>query len=304
MSARTWLVLASIAICALVRPQLVAAQDDGLGEDEEQQAEDAPASEETPAEGEGDGEEAAQAGDTAEPATASDEDSSPTLRARAVLGAGVGTRSVRRPIPGGTQRLPTAVFPAADLGLYARLWPEAAFSFDVMLRYQTSLGLTVVEHPIFALENETDVRSEHAELGVAPSWRLSESVDSARFGVPLGMALRNFWPDVHQTLTPRYTLFGPFVRLELDLPLGSVVRLRFGAEAQMFFIVGTDLLDYGVNQPGVALGGEASLMFRLSKGFLIDLQYRQSNALASSSGDSSFLDVERFMTASLVGEML
>jgi hypothetical protein len=310
MSARRWIVLALACSWALARPQLVAAAEDDeldLGEDEAQQAEEAPA-EASPAEGED--QPAAEAGEAAEPAAAQGEgegeaeaDSATTLRARVVAGAGVGTRYVRRPIEGGAQRLPTAVFPAADLGLFVRIWPDAAFSFDVMLHYQTSLGLTLEEEPLFALPNEVQVRSEHVELGGAPSWRLSDSLGAARFGVPFGMAMRNFWPDVHQTLTPRYTLFGPYVRFELDFPLASVVRLRFGAEAQMFFIVGTDLLDNGVNQPGVALGGEASLSFRLHEGFLIDLRYRQSNALASSSGSESFLDVERFATLCLVGEM-
>jgi hypothetical protein len=301
MTARSWLLLVSLGICALGRPPLAAAaDDDDLGEDDEQQAEPAP-SEEAAAEGEAAPDDATEA---AAPAAGSDADTGPILRARVAVGAGVGTRSVRRPIgPSAEQQVPTAVFPAADVGMAVRLWPEAAFAFDVSLRYRTSIGLTLEERPLFALPNEVDVRSEHVELGVAPSWRLSDAVESARFGIPVGMSLRNFWPTAHQLATPRYTLFGPYVRVELDLPLGSVARLRLAPEAQMFFIVGTDLLDNGVSSPGVALGGEASLQFRLSQRFLLDVSYRQSNALASTTGSASFRDVERFVTAGFSGEM-
>ncbi|HKP63114.1 MAG TPA: hypothetical protein VJV78_40535, partial [Polyangiales bacterium] len=210
---------------------------------------------------------------------------------------------IRRPVSGGEQVMPTAVFPAADIGMSVRLWPHAAFAFDIAMRYQTSLGLTVEEHPLFALPNQVDVRAEHVELGVAPSWRMSDGIESGRFSIPVGMTLRNFWPAVHQLQTPRYTLFGPFVRVELDFPLGSIARLRFGPEAQMFFVAGTDLTEYGIGSPGFAIGAEASLDFRLTERFLVELRYRQSNALASSEGSTSFLDVERFLTACLAGEM-
>ncbi|HKU40268.1 MAG TPA: hypothetical protein VJR89_19040 [Polyangiales bacterium] len=304
MSAQRWLALLACSWGLLQTPLVAAGQDDELGEDEELGGEESAAE---PPEAEASETVAAEEGapDAAEePAAATEPDTGRTLTARAVVGAGVGTRSLRRPIASGaSQTLPTSVFPAADISLSARVWPDAAFSLDVLFRYQTSLGLTIQEEPLFALENEVDVRAEHAELSAAPSFRLGESATAARVNVPVGMAVRTFWPAVHQLQTPRYVLWGPLARAELDVPLGKIARLRFGPEAQLFFIAGTDLTDYGVNQTGFALGAEASLELRLTEHFLLELQFRQSNALASSTNDPSFRDVERFFTARWAGEL-
>jgi len=299
-----------ICLCALalavVRPPLSAAQDDedelGLDEDEATAAEadTAPDEDETEAEDEAEG-----AGEASGQAEVVEEPQAPTrtLRARAFFGGGFGTRSLRRPLPGGAQRLPEVYFAAADLGVGVRIWPEDAFALDVLIRYQTSLGLVIEERPLFALVNKVDVRSEHAEVSVAPRFQFGSSPSGTRFGIPIGISMRNFWPVDHQLLTPRYTLVGPHVRAELDVALGEVVRVRLGPEIQLFAIVGSDLLDLGVSSPGIALGGEIGVQFRFAEHFAFDLEYRQSWARASSSVEPSFLDTERFLTARLAGEM-
>jgi hypothetical protein len=286
----------------LTRPQPCAAQDDDdLGEEGESSGSDASADGDAPA-ADGDAEAPAEA-------TAIVLDETPAeppndVVARAFIGGGLGTRTIRRPVPGGVQRVGTLFFPAADVGIAVRVFPREAFTLDILARYQTSLGLVVKEPVLFALDNEVDVRSEHAEISVAPGWRLGEAENSARVTIPIGVAFRNFWPADHHLQTPRYTLIGPHARIELQAMLGSSVRFRAGPEAQLFGIIGSDLTDQGgVSSPSFAIGAEAALEFRLSTTFLLEVEYRQSNAAASSKVSHSFLDIERFATLRLAGEM-
>lgn len=223
--------------------------------------------------------------------------------ARAALGGGLATRSLRRPVGGGIQQLATTFSPAADVVLSVRIAPEAAFSFDVILHYQTALGLVIREPTLFAIANEVDVRSERAELSVAPGFRFGDGPTSPRLLILLGASLRNFWPAEHHLETPRYVLIGPHGRVELEVSLGTHARLRAGPEVWLCGIAGTDLTGAGVRAPGVAYGGQVSLDIRLSENFLLEIAYRQSNATASSEVGPSFLDIERYAMVRLAGEM-
>jgi hypothetical protein len=281
----------------LIRPPLSAAQDDDeLGDESETPDAPAEADDAAPA---AEGEVAA--------AIVLDEGPAEPVRdvvARAFIGGGVGSRTIRRPVVGGVQRIGTLYFPAADVGIAVRVFPREAFTLDVLAHYQTSLGLVVKEPVVFALDNEAQVRSEHAEISVAPGWQLGPSPSSPRVTIPVGVTLRNFWPADHHLQTPRYTLIGPEARLELQVVLGSFGRLRLGPEAHLYSIIGSDLTDLGgVSSPSFAIGAEAGLEFRLSSTFLLELEYRQSNAFASSKVSTSFLDVEQFATIRLAGEM-
>lgn len=304
MTIRSKVALCCLALLGLVAiaPPPSAAQDEDLGEDTDSTAE--PAAEPSP-------DEAASA-DTDAPAVppealATDPSDAEPVRdviARAFIGGGLGTRSIRRPISGGVQRIGTLFFPAADVGIAVRAFPQDAFTLDVLVRYETSLGLVVKEPNLFALGNEVDVRSEHAEISVGPGFRLGENATSPRVVIPVGASFRNFWPADHHLKTPRYTFLGGQARVELQVTLGSFARLRVGPELQMYGIIGTDLTDAGkVSSPSFAAGAEAGLEFRLSQTFLLEVQYRQSNAFASSKLGSSLLDVERFATVRLAGEM-
>ncbi|HET6336062.1 MAG TPA: hypothetical protein VFG30_22705 [Polyangiales bacterium] len=285
---------------ALIRPQPSAAQDDDdLGEAVESEGSDAPTEGDAP-----DADAQAPAEATAVVLDETPAEPPNDVIARAFIGGGLGTRTIRRPVPGGVQRVGTLFFPAADVGIAVRVFPREAFTLDILARYQTSLGLVVKEPVLFALDNEVDVRSEHAEISVAPGWRLGEAETSARVTFPIGVAFRNFWPADHHLQTPRYTLIGPHARIELQAMLGSSVRFRAGPEAQLYGIIGSDLTDQGgVSSPSFAIGAEASLEFRLNTTFLLEFEYRQSNATASSKVSDSFLDVERFATVRLAGEM-
>jgi hypothetical protein len=290
--------LALLGVIAIASPPPCAAQDDeSLDADDEPPS---PPAEEGEAPASGEEGVAVPAAPEPEPAAG---DPSPDLLARAVIGAGLGMRSFRRPVEGGVQRLGTVYFPAADVGIAVRVGPQNPFTIDLLIRYQTSLGLVITEPVLFGLNNQVDVRSEHAEVSVAPGWRLGDLPTSPRISIPIGGAFRNFFPADHHLQTPRYTLIGGSARVQLEANLGSAVRLRAGPEVQLYGILGTDLTDNGVSAPGYAYGAEASLEFRLSTTFLLEVQYRQSNAVSSSKAGASFLDIERFATIRLAGEM-
>lgn len=226
------------------------------------------------------------------------------LRAEVAGGMGLGTRSFVRPTDDGLQRLGVAPFPAADLGLRLEGWPGARFSLEALVRYRTSIGLSVEERPAFALPNEVDVRAQHVELALAPAWRLGANVDAISLALPVGFALRTFWAEVHEHPTPSYALAGPYLRVELVVPLGRYVTVRVGPEAHGLFFVGRALRNGGVESLGIAVGAEAALRIALAEPLALEVGYRESHAFAGNTGDGQgFEDVERFATARLVGAL-
>jgi hypothetical protein len=239
-----------------------------------------------------------------QPTTASSTTAPETdLRAEPFVGFGVGTRSFRRPTAAGGQAMDDLPFPAAEVGLAMHAWPDRALGLIFLLRYQTSLGFVVAEHPAFALNNRVSVRSDRAELSCAPTLRLGESPKAARLSLPIGVTLRTFWPEVHNLATPRYIIVGPHLRAELHLMLTESLSLHVAPEFQWIVHFGSQLTDNGVAGHGVALGGEVGLRMALGSVFAIDITYRQSNAMANGTHGPTFLDVERFLMARLSGTM-
>jgi hypothetical protein len=227
----------------------------------------------------------------------------PRLRARAFGGIGFGARSFERPTPLGAQRLPTVFFPAVDIGLHVAAWPQDRFSLGFLLRYQSSIGLTVDERPPFALPNQIAARVERGELSVAPTFRLGSSQSAPAIAFPVGMEIRTFWPEVHESpATAGYSLIGPHIRAELVAKLASMLLFRFGPEAQWIIAIDRSIREDGVANQGYAAGGEAMLQLQLGSVFAIELCYRESHAFASSTNAGPiFTDVERFLSARLSG---
>jgi hypothetical protein len=187
--------------------------------------------------------------------------------------------------------------PALEVGLRLLAWPEADFGLIFELNYQTGLGLVVHEAPPFAAPNDVHVRSEHVQLSIAPSWRLGP----VRLNIPLGAALRTLWPGIHTSMTPGYSLFGPFARIELLVPLISQLVFRLGPEVQWITAIDQLIKQEGVDSKGFALGGEADLTFAFNQSWALGLHYRESHALVSSTSSVSFTDVERYMTLRILG---
>jgi hypothetical protein len=219
-------------------------------------------------------------------------------------GFGFGTRSFERPTLLGGQRLPTAYFPVADVGLGVTFLPNARFSLAVLLRYQTSIGMHITERPPFALRNELGARSERAELSVAPTFKVGDSEQSLAFSFPVGLQVRTLWPDVHESMTPGYSLIGPHVRAELLATITPQLKLRIGPELQWIVAIDRSIRQDGVADQGTAIGGEAALQLQLGSWFGLDLCYRESHAFASSNNAGPiFKDIERFVTARFIGTL-
>lgn len=232
------------------------------------------------------------------------DESRSNLGAEASVGVGVGTRSFVRPTSRGAQRLDPALFPAVDVALRLEGWPRARFSLAGQVRVQTSLGLTVEERPLFALPNRVGVRVQHLDLSAVPEWRLADASDAVALALPVGFTLRSFLAEERDLPTPSYSLAGPHLRVELIAPFARWVTLRAGPEVHWIVFLGRELRDGGTEAMGVALGGEAALRFALGAGIALEVGYRQSHAIAGSSGDgASFEDVERFATLRVVGEL-
>jgi len=320
---RHWLSL-GVALCALLVIAPVARaqhhgtddafsdEDDGSADSEDESSDDStgssaesePESEPEgdadsggePSEGEGEGEDSASApAEAAGPAA---------VEVGASLGAGIGTRSFLRPTKLGAQRLNDVLFPAADVGLSVDVWPRDSFSLGFLLRYQSSLGLEITEHPEFALPTALDARAERLEVTVAPTFALGDGPNSLALAFPLGFGMRTFWPEANEYRTPGYSLAGPQLRAELRIPFSDSFGLRLGPELLWALALDDSLTSQGVDSQAIAIGGEAALHIQLGAVIGIELCYRESHAFASTSITTAlFEDVERFAVARLVGSL-
>ena len=110
---------------------------------------------------------------------------------------------------------PGEAFPAVDAGLRVRAWPADSFALEFLLRYETSIGMSVEQGPQFAPENDVSIHASRVELSIAPTFRLGDGPSSVALLFPLGFGLRTLWPEVHTLPVPGYTLGGPQARAEL-----------------------------------------------------------------------------------------
>jgi hypothetical protein len=229
------------------------------------------------------------------------------LLVQASAGLGMGSYGFSRPSELGEQRLPDAVFPAAAVALAVEGWPDAPFSLTGLLRYQTSLGLRVQEHPPFALPNELSARSGFGELSLAPTFRLESGKtnrEAIRLAVPVGLSLRSFWPDVRELLTPGYSLVGPFVRAQVILPIHASFRLRAGPELQAILVLDEHMKKAGLQGQGLALGAEIAAALGPVGPFSLELGYRLSVGRVANRGDGpDFRDTQQLVILTLQGEL-
>lgn len=223
------------------------------------------------------------------------------------LGTGMSSRAVSFPIEAGTGSLSLGPSAALDVGLEAAYDPPSAVSWGIQLRYQTTLGARVDEHPIGGVERPMGIRSARFEALFAPAWDVSEVV---QLKLAIGYGLRGLRSEVHDQMsstlhslqTPDYTLSGPLARVALRLALGDSVALTLAPEAQLLVSVGSDLKQRGVGGDGVAVGGMASLVVRVSRLLSVYLAYREAHArISGEPGHANVSDAERYITAGFRG---
>ncbi|MDD9939507.1 MAG: hypothetical protein OXU20_00465 [Myxococcales bacterium] len=297
---RCWVALSLCCALPAAAQDWELEEDDELGQDDDPEDDSDDFAETEDASDEDDGAEGEGAED--EP-TSREPESAAWLALEVSVGVGAGTRAFERPIPVGTQKLPDTAFGAANLMARARLWPGDAVSLDLVLSYQTSLGMRIREPAPFALPKDIDVRSHRLALAFAPTLRLGDSARALALAFPLGFVVRHLWPQTDQYRTPEYMLGGAFIRPELLWPLTDSVRLRIGPEVQWLPLLDGTLTRSGVSCcQGVAIGAQGSLQADLSEAIAVELFYRESHASVSANR-GTLGDVERFVTAGLVGRL-
>jgi hypothetical protein len=217
-------------------------------------------------------------------------------------GAGMGTLSFTRPTAAGAQTLPRTAFPAAAITMRLQLWPSQQSSLEFSVAYQTSLGLELETEPLFGLSQSVPTRTERAELSAAPVIRLGTSASALALAFPVSFAFRAFVPELHQFGLPKYVIGGPQLRVELIAPLGELVSLRVGPEAQWLLIVDGSLSREGACCQGGSIGGQASLEGNVGPTFSVFVTYRETHGQVGS-GQRKFIDLERYLTANIAGRL-
>jgi hypothetical protein len=302
--------LFALAMAIALAPTAVRAQDDELAA-EDQAPSEASASDPQPSD-QAVEQPTADAEQAPAEASGTSEVSAPTLEAApsperalslyAGAGLGVGTLAFQRPTAQGAQRLAQTEFAAAEFLLRVHAWQGRPLSLEVLLAYQTSLGLVLQTAPLFGLPQNVDVRAQRVELCAAPWVRLGNTPNAPALAFPLGFAFHSLFPGVHQFDMPKYSVGGPQLRAEVMVALGEFVSLRAGPEAQWLLLIDPSLRREGACCQGFAFGGQGSLQASVGPGVRIALAYRESHAFVPS-GSWMFMDVQRFLTARIAGEL-
>ena len=223
-----------------------------------------------------------------------------TWSLRLSAGVGVGSRALDLPMDGRIYQIRSGLTPAVDLGFELDHAVSQDVSVGLLIRYQSSVGLRIVEHLTDGTEHPRATRSQQLQLAIAPIWRLDSRARWA-LGAAIGYGISELRPESH-LVTPAYFLGGPYARFELQLPLiGERVRLRAGPEMQWIAQAGQELLDRDVRPHGLAVGGEAALEVVLGRRWTVAATYRELRAWLDSAQGGTFRDVTRFITARLSG---
>jgi hypothetical protein len=223
----------------------------------------------------------------------------PTLQWLLQAGAGVTQRALDLTSAQGRITLGAGGFPAVDVRGSMRLALQHWF-VRFRVGYQTSLGMHASEQLRIPAAGpaSTAVRSHRFEGGIAPGLWLGAGPGSAALSVYMAYGLRAL-STVTPLLIPRFTMHGPLLRVELEVPLvAHLLWLQIGPEAHLILSITDDLRRIGhLDGPGVAYGGEAGLHMRLGSRTALRLHYRESHAHVAGSGlrHDGFLDLERYM---------
>jgi hypothetical protein len=226
----------------------------------------------------------------------SEHETTPEWSARLSGESGVGMRRFELPMDGVVYHTDAGVFPVAGVALEIEHAASASVSIGLLGRYQTSVGLDIIELHTDGSRVPIEVRAHRFEGGLTPTFHFDEERLWA-LALCAGYGLLGFRPLLH-LVTPAYTLSGPFVRAQLQLPVFTdVLRLRAGPEAQWIVQVGDELKERGMDAMGVALGGEAALDLAIGHHLTVHASYREAWSMIASSQDRSFKDIARFATA-------
>lgn len=219
------------------------------------------------------------------------------VAARLRVGAGVAQRLIEAPSAEGPRELELGPVPALMVGIDGESH-AGSWMLGLGLAYRTSvLGRVVdAEAGAGAATSKTAVRSHNFEAGLRIGLQLGAAEHPVHVALFAGYDVRAL-ATVAVLRVPRFSLHGPVLRLELELPLHAAnMRLRLGPEGQWISGISRALLDTSaLTQPAFALGGFLQLQLPIDERFGLQLEYRESHAFAGSRGVPSFSDVERYL---------
>ena len=220
-----------------------------------------------------------------------------TLRLLLQAGVGAAQRTIDVPSAQGRISFGTGPVLALDLRASGRLVFEHYF-MRIRAGYQTSLDVHAADRLQTVTAGSTVVRSHRFEGGIAPGLWLGKGPGTTALSLYVAYGLRAF-SSVSPLLVPRFTLHGPLLRLQLEVPLiGQLIWLQVAPEAQFILSITQDLRGAGgLDARGMAYGAEAGFYARLGAWTGLRLNYRESHAYvgASSPAHANFVDVERYL---------
>jgi hypothetical protein len=218
----------------------------------------------------------------------------PELRSAVSLGAGAGVAGHVATLPTRTSErsVVTEPFPAFDLSLSAAL-SSGRWSVGFSGYYQTSAGLRVGDEH----SERVALRAHSIRLGVLTSYRYGRSLNGPRLAVLVGWMVRGL-RSVAELTVPAYTLHGPLLHPELQLPIArGAVTFRVGPELGWIWSASRELREAtSAGSSGIALGAELALDFRIVDEVHLVLDYHGSYAILSTAWSRHFRDVEHVGT--------
>jgi hypothetical protein len=186
---------------------------------------------------------------------------------------------------------------ALGLGARLQLGARSRSHWLVEGRYATSVGREVEELHMGGAPQSMGLRNHRLEGGVGP--RLALGGAGWWLTPTLGYALRSVVPEVHFQLLPFYTLGGPYLRVELALPLiGTTLGLRFSPELQWLLQASTRVGGSSLTAGRFALAGQLALVLQVNDAIDLELFMHESHAFADTSG-LEVNDMERFVLANV-----
>jgi hypothetical protein len=205
------------------------------------------------------------------------------LRARMVVGAGVGRLDLEWPASGETRSVQTGAFAAIDLGAGFALGFSRVFSLGTELAYQTSVACEVEEPHTAGATDTLRIRAHRFAALLTAEFRAGiVSITPAA-----GYGLRSLRPEVHHLQTPTYTLAGPLGRIGLRVALGTRIALRVAPELQ-WLLVSQELKELGMHSGGLGFGVEFALEVLLVRGLALEATARDAHAsLPATEGENS-----------------
>lgn len=219
------------------------------------------------------------------------------LTARLDVAVGVTQRSVDAPSVDGARRLALGPAPAVALGIDSGV-QHGTFCLGLGVHYRTSVLGRVRDAAAGPSANlsSTAVRSHELVAGVRAGLAFGSDPGARTLAMFLGYSVRAF-ASVAELRMPRFSLHGPVLRLELELPLSAAsMRLRLAPEFQWLPSISSALRASSiVSGVALALGGVAALILPISEHFGLQLEYRESHAWARTYVARRFSDVERFL---------